>query len=127
MPNAFLAKLLEKAHDVVQFTTLAYALFLAIVFTVSWLLASRVRVRLWFLLLASYFFYAQWDPRFLALIFASSSVDWLLGNAIGNARNERRRKQLLVLTVVMNLSVLGLFKYFDFGVAELSALLQKLG
>jgi len=124
---ASLAKLLEKAHDVVQFTTLAYAVFLALVFTANWLLAARPRVRLWLLLLASYFFYAQWDPRFLALIFASSSVDWLLGNAIGHAREERRRKQLLVLTVVMNLSVLGLFKYFDFGVAELSALLHSLG
>src|SRR5829696_1350262 len=64
-------KLLEKAHEVVQFTTLAYALFLALVFAVSWLLGQRVRLRLWFLLGASYFFYAQWDPRFLALIFAS--------------------------------------------------------
>ena len=122
-----MTKLLERAHDVVQFTTLAYALFLAVVFTVSWLLGARVRVRLWFLLAASYFFYAQWDPRFLALIFASSSADWLLGNAIGHARDQRRKKMLLVLTVVMNLGVLGLFKYFDFGVAELSALLHALG
>ncbi|MES1184324.1 MAG: MBOAT family O-acyltransferase [Myxococcales bacterium] len=127
LPNGTFALLLEKAHDVVRFNTLAYAVFLALVFTVSWLLASRGRLRLWFLLLASYFFYAQWDPRFLALIFASSSADWLLGNAIGHAADERRRKRLLVLTVVMNLGVLGLFKYFDFGVAQMSALLQQLG
>ncbi|HEV8248161.1 MAG TPA: MBOAT family O-acyltransferase, partial [Polyangiaceae bacterium] len=43
------------------------------------------------------------------------------------ATDERRRKRLLVLTVVMNLGVLGLFKYFDFGVAELSALLRSVG
>jgi D-alanyl-lipoteichoic acid acyltransferase DltB (MBOAT superfamily) len=120
-----LAPLLEKAHDVVRFNTLAYAVFLAVVFVVSWLVTARVR--LWFLLAASYFFYAQWDPRFLALIFASSTADWLLGNAIGAATDQRRRKRLLVLTVVMNLGVLGLFKYFDFGVAQLSALLQQLG
>jgi alginate O-acetyltransferase complex protein AlgI len=127
LPTGTFARLLEKAHDVVRFNTLAYAVFLAVVFVVSWLLASRGRLRLWFLLLASYFFYAQWDPRFLALIFASSSADWLLGNAIGHATDERRRKRLLVLTVVMNLGVLGLFKYFDFGVAQISALLQQLG
>ena len=120
-----LASLLDKAHDVVRFNTLAYAVFLALVFVVSWLVSARAR--LWFLLAASYFFYAQWDPRFLALIFASSTADWLLGNAIGAATDERRRKRLLVLTVVMNLGVLGLFKYFDFGVAQLSALLQQLG
>ena len=109
------------------FNTLAYAVFFGVVFVVAWLLAGRVRARLWFLLLASYFFYARWDVRFLALIFASSSVDWLLGNAIAGARDERRRKQWLALTAAMNLGVLGLFKYFDFGVAEMSALLQSLG
>ncbi len=109
------------------FNTLSYAVFFGVVFVVAWLLAPRVRARLWFLLLASYYFYSCWDARFLALIFASSSVDWLLGNAIAGAPTQRRRKQWLILTVVMNLGVLGLFKYFDFGVAEMSALLQKLG
>jgi alginate O-acetyltransferase complex protein AlgI len=127
LPTGAFALLLEKAHDVVRFTSLAYAVFLALVFTLSWLLASRGRLRLWLLLLASYFFYAQWDPRFLALIWASSTADWLLGNAIGAATDARRRKQLLIITVVMNLGVLGLFKYFDFGVAQLSALLAQFG
>jgi alginate O-acetyltransferase complex protein AlgI len=111
----------------VLFNTLAYAVFFGVVFVVAWLLAGRVRVRLWFLLLASYFFYARWDARFLALIFASSSVDWLLGNAIASAPDQRRRKLWLTLTVAMNLGVLGLFKYFDFGVAQMSALLHGLG
>ncbi|RYZ04081.1 MAG: MBOAT family protein [Myxococcales bacterium] len=112
-----------------RFNTLAYAVFLALVFVVTWWLAQRgrSRARLLVLLAASYFFYAQWDPRFLGLIFATSSADWLLGNAIGHAPNDRRRKQLLILTVVMNLGVLGLFKYFDFGIAQFSALLGTLG
>ncbi len=119
--------LLEKAREVVQFTTLPYAIFLGMVFTLSWLIADRVRLRLWLLLGASYFFYAQWNPKFLALIFASSSADWLLAAAIARAPTPRQRKQLLLLTVVMNLGVLGFFKYYNFGVAELSALLQTLG
>ncbi len=109
------------------FNTLAYAVFFGVVFTVAWLLSGRVRLRLWFLLLASYYFYANWDPRFLALIWASSTADWLLGNAIAGAPDQRRRKQWLALTVIMNLGVLALFKYFDFGVTELSALLRSLG
>jgi alginate O-acetyltransferase complex protein AlgI len=129
LTGSLLERLLEEAHAVVRFNTLAYAVFLALVFVVTWLLAQRgrSRARLLVLLAASYFFYAQWDPRFLALIFATSSADWLLGNAIAGAPTERRRKQLLVLTIVMNLGVLGLFKYFDFGVAQLSALLGELG
>jgi D-alanyl-lipoteichoic acid acyltransferase DltB (MBOAT superfamily) len=109
------------------FNTLAYAIFFGVVFVVSWLIAGHTRLRLWFLLLASYYFYAQWDWRFLGLIFASSTVDWLLGNAIAGASTQQRRKRWLALTVVMNLGVLGLFKYFDFGVAEMSALLRSLG
>jgi len=111
----------------VLFNTLAYAVFFGVVFVVAWLLSGSVRLRLWFLLLASYYFYANWDPRFLALIWGSSTVDWLLGNAIDAAPTQRRRKQWLAFTVVMNLGVLALFKYFDFGVAELSALLRSLG
>jgi alginate O-acetyltransferase complex protein AlgI len=127
LAGSSLSRLIEEAHAVVRFNTLAYAVFLALVFTLSWLLAERARARLWVLLAASYFFYAQWDWRFLGLIFASSTADWLLGNAIGNATEQKRRKRLLVLTVLMNLGVLGLFKYWDFGVAELSALLRGLG
>jgi len=115
------------AAPVLLFNTLAYAIFFGVVFVVSWFMARHTRLRLWFLLLASYYFYAQWDWRFLGLIFASSTVDWLLGNAIAGASTQQRRKQWLALTVVMNLGVLGLFKYFDFGVAEMSALLRSLG
>jgi alginate O-acetyltransferase complex protein AlgI len=127
LPHGSWSELVEKAHEVVQFTTLAYAVFLALVFSASWLLASRVRLRLWLLLGASYFFYAQWNPRFLALIFASSSADWWLGAAIAKAPSARRKQQLLLLTVLMNLGVLGFFKYYNFGISELSALLHALG
>src|SRR5690606_41560282 len=85
----------------------------------SAVLAARLtarKVRLLFILGASFIFYAHWDWRFLPLIWGSSTVDWLLGNAIARAEDPRRRKLWLVGTVVVNLGVLGFFKYFDFGV-----------
>ncbi|HEY2405825.1 MAG TPA: MBOAT family protein, partial [Polyangiaceae bacterium] len=97
------------------FNTLAYAQFFAVVFAASWLLVRARRLRLLFLLLASYYFYQKYDYRFLPLIWASSSADWLLGNAIARAANPHRRKQWLVLTVVMNLGILAFFKYANFG------------
>jgi alginate O-acetyltransferase complex protein AlgI len=111
----------------VLFNTPAYALFFGVVFVVAWLLAARRRLRLLFLLAASYFFYAQWDWRFLPLIWGSSTADWLLGNAIARASNPRSRKLWLAGTVVLNLGVLGIFKYFEFGVASTRALLASLG
>jgi len=111
----------------VLFNTLAYARFLALVFVVVWLLARAGRARLWFLLAASYFFYAQWNWRFLPLIWASSTADWLLGNAIARARDLPTRRRWLALTVVMNLGVLSFFKYANFGIDSARTLLGSLG
>ncbi len=85
------------------------------------------KVRLFCLLLASYVFYAHWDWRFLPLIFGSSTVDYLLGRAIGSADDARTRKLWLVGTVIVNLGVLGVFKYFNFGVESARAALSALG
>ena len=109
------------------FTTIAYAKFFALAFVVTWLCANFRRVRLLFLLGASYFFYAQSGPRFLALIFACSTADFLLSHAIGRAQNAGERKAWLVLTVLMNLGVLAYFKYAKFGLATAQAGLAALG
>ena len=109
------------------FTTLAYVKFFALAFVVTWLCARFRRLRLLFLLGASYFFYAQSGPRFLLLIFACSTADFLLSHAIGRAREQGERKAWLVLTVVMNLGVLAYFKYAKFGIDAALAGLAALG
>jgi D-alanyl-lipoteichoic acid acyltransferase DltB (MBOAT superfamily) len=111
----------------VLFNTLQYAKFFAAVFAVSWLLVRWRRARIVFLLGASYFFYAAFDYRFLPLVFASSSVDWWLARRIGAADEPRMRRRLLWITVVLNLGLLGFFKYYDFGVDSLAAVLGYLG
>jgi len=111
----------------VQFTTLAYAKFLALAFVVTWLCARIRSVRLMFLLGASYFFYAQSGVTFLLLIFVCSTADFLLSHAIGRARNPSQRRAWLALTVVMNLGVLAYFKYAKFGVDSALAALAALG
>ncbi len=109
------------------FNTLAYAKFFAIVFVVAWFLTRANRWRVVFLLAASYYFYARWDYRFLALIFVSSTADWLLGHKIAREADPGRRKYWLWLTVVLNLGLLGFFKYANFGVESLRALCVSLG
>ena len=90
------------------------------------LLRAR-RLRILFLLGASYVFYAHWDWRFLPLIWGSSTADWLLARRIGRESNPVARKRWLWGTVVLNLGVLGLFKYFNFGIDTAQAVLQSLG
>jgi alginate O-acetyltransferase complex protein AlgI len=93
----------------------------------SFLLVRARKVRLLFLLGASYVFYAHWDWRFLPLIWGSSSVDWLLGHAIHRARTPKTRKLWLIGTVILNLGVLAIFKYFDFGIDSARSALGALG
>jgi alginate O-acetyltransferase complex protein AlgI len=111
----------------VQFTTLAYAKFFALAFIVTWLCARARRLRLLFLLGASYFFYAQSGTRFLLLIWACSTADFLLGHAIARAERQKQRQAWLALTVVMNLGVLAYFKYAKFGLTTAKAALAALG
>jgi alginate O-acetyltransferase complex protein AlgI len=75
------------------------------------------------LLLASYVFYMWWDPRFIVLILTSTVVDYYLGIFLETATG-RRKRLLLVVSLVVNLGILGFFKYYDFFAGSLAALLR---
>ena len=83
--------------------------------------------RLWFCLLGSYFFYGWWDWRFLALIVASTLVDFWLGRSIGMEQDSMKRKKWLITSMVMNLGFLGFFKYFNFFADSFSEVLGFFG
>ena len=108
------------------FTEPLFFAFYAVVFALSWTI-DRNRGRKLVLLAASYFFYAAWDVRFLSLILASTAVDFFVARAIARATVERKRKWLLVSSLVFNLGLLGVFKYFKFFVESAAALLDPLG
>ncbi len=77
------------------------------------------------LLAASYAFYGTWNWRFLGLILLSTAIDYAVGLALG--RTPRRPRLLLVTSVVANLGILGVFKYFDFFARSAAELLATLG
>ena len=79
------------------------------------------------LLAASYFFYGWWDWRFLGLIGASTVVDYFCAHAIARSGQEGRRRALMALSVGVNLTFLGFFKYFNFFSESLAALLRACG
>ncbi len=110
-----------------KFTTLVYAKFFGLVFVLTWLFARFRRIRLLLLLAASYLFYAQSGAKFVTLIWACSTADFLLSHAIARAPGEQVRKRWLLLTVVMNLGVLAFFKYLHFGVENAEAVCEALG
>ncbi len=135
------------------FNSLAFLVFAAAFFPLYF--GTRGRTRTWVCLLASYVFYGWWDWRFLSLIIFSTVMDWWFGLWISylDTRKETRaewgngsltlkifgkltenaaktgwnRKTVLIFSMAMNLGFLGVFKYFNFFVENLTALISSFG
>ena len=80
-------------------------------------------------MVASYVFYGWWDWRFLILIFASSLVDFVVGLSLGKVTDNKvtARKVLLGVSLVANLGLLGVFKYYNFFIESLSEAVTLFG
>ncbi len=101
------------------FNSIDFAVFLPIVFGLYWfVLRNRLREQNLLLLLASYVFYGWWDYRFLALILFSTIIDFWVGRQMHVSSSESKRKQLLWISIFVNLGLLGFFKYFNFFVGS---------
>lgn len=107
------------------FNSFEFALFFLVVFSSYWFLGHRRQNQM--LLVASYFFYGCWDWRFLFLLLLSTLIDYIVALLIDRTNDSARRKQLLAVSLVCSLSILGFFKYFNFFAGSLEILLSKLG
>src|SRR5689334_25227842 len=109
------------------FPTLGFLLFFLIVAAAMAALGTRFAAKKAVLVVASYFFYAQWDWRFCFLLAFSSAVSYLAGLLIDWARDDRGKRIVLGVAVAVHLSLLGVFKYFDFFVLSANELARSLG
>lgn len=109
------------------FTSGSYLIFLAIVFLLYWPFASKRLVRVLLLLAASYYFYALWNPKFVALLLLISTVDFLTARAISATEKQKLRELLLGISVLSDVGVLVLFKYYNFFSASFADLLNRFG
>lgn len=109
------------------FHTYIFFAFFALVFAMYWGLGNRWRVQNVLLLVASYVFYGWWDWRFLGLLAASSTVDFLMGRQISRERHEERRRRWLGVSLAFNFGILGGFKYFNFFAGSLHEAFRTLG
>ncbi len=109
------------------FNSLPFAVFLPIVFAVYWALRNSLRSQNIMLLTASYIFYGWWDARFLSLIVASTVVDYLLGQYLAAATNALKRKLLLTASMIFNLGLLGVFKYYNFFMENFMEIANSVG
>ncbi len=98
------------------FNSLEFAVFLPVVFLLYWFVFNRsVKWQNLFVVVASYVFYGWWDWRFLILIAFTSAFSFCCGLWIDKYRGTPRKARLFsALNIVVNLLILGVFKYYDF-------------
>ncbi len=95
------------------FNSLSFVQFFAVVLVLHHLpLSWRAKKRN--LLIASYLFYAAWNPPFVVLIWISTLVDWFVAKRMPGAATPAARRALLLVSLGCNLGLLGFFKYGGF-------------
>ncbi len=97
------------------FNSINFALFLPVVFILYWFVFKKsLKAQNVLLLVASYFFYACWDYRFLFLLVFSTLLDYFTGIKMSQAANRAGKKFWFWLSIGVNLGFLGFFKYYNF-------------
>ncbi len=107
-----------------SFNSLEYLFFLPIVFLLYWFVFKRLKIQNLLIVVASYIFYGWWDWRFLILIAFTSLCSYLTGIQIGKQRETGGGKFFTALNIIINLLILGIFKYYNFFAESLQHLLS---
>lgn len=117
------------------FNTPQYLLFLPVVVLVYYCLPKKIRY-IW-LLITSYYFYMQWNPLYVTLLFSCTFLTYLCGRlltyfsepddgmaeALKSGGSDAKKKFCFAICILLNLGILGFFKYFQFGLSILNRLL----
>jgi len=110
------------------FNSFEFLIFLPIVFLLYWFVFRERRWQNLLVVVASYVFYGWWDWRFLLLIILTSISSYGSGLLLERFKEQRRKRQVVcTANIVLNLSILGVFKYFNFFVENLDALFGMMG
>jgi alginate O-acetyltransferase complex protein AlgI len=111
----------------VLFNSVQYLLFFLSALALCWLLVGIPRLRIWVLLLASYYFYAANNHWMIVLILVSTQVDYIAALVIDRSDSQARRKLYLLLSLLTNLGILGFFKYCNFFADSVVSLADSVG
>ena len=120
-----------------SFTSFAFYAFLPLTFAIYWLIcypqqgkqvaSSRLWLQNLFVVVASYVFYGWWDWRFLILISITALWAWASGLYLSRLPNMKKRKWVIAAALIVNLGILGVFKYYNFFADSAISLLGMLG
>lgn len=110
------------------FNSIEFLFFLPIVFVFYWFVFKSLKWQNLFIVIASYVFYGWWDWRFLLLIALTTVCSYISGLLLLRYKNDRHKSLIVCVgNVVLNLSILGVFKYYNFFVENLALLVKSFG
>ena len=109
------------------FNSIHYAIFLPIIFILYWSFNKKLKWQNILLLIASYYFYSCWDWRFLFLLLFSTFLDYFSGLQIAKSDKASIRKFWFWLSILVNLTFLGFFKYYNFFIESFAEMLRQIG
>lgn len=110
------------------FNSIAFLLFFPIVCVIYFSIPPQmIRARNLLLLIASYYFYMNWQPAYALLLLTSTFVTYIAALGIGCFVDRRKKKICLVSSLVLNLAILFLFKYYNFLSSNISMGLEACG
>jgi D-alanyl-lipoteichoic acid acyltransferase DltB (MBOAT superfamily) len=104
------------------FSSIEFFIFFAIYYVLFLLLKNRGNLYLGFVLIASYYFYMSWVPKFIFILLATTILDYSLGIAISRSKTPMMKRLLLIGSITANLFLLGFFKYADFFIDNFNAI-----
>jgi D-alanyl-lipoteichoic acid acyltransferase DltB (MBOAT superfamily) len=111
----------------VLFNSLEFLLFLPIVFFLYWFVFNKeLRLQNLLLLIASYFFYGWWSWEFMGLLALSTLLDYIYGFSVAST-NRKKARIFLWLSIINNLGILAIFKYFNFFASQFQQGFEMLG
>lgn len=109
------------------FNSFEFLLFLPLVFTLYWFVFNKaLRNQNVLILVASYFFYGWWSWEFMLLLALSTLLDYLYGFYVASP-NKIKSKIFLWLSIINNLGILGVFKYYNFFATQFQQGFERLG
>src|SRR5687768_6691434 len=109
------------------FNSYTFIAFFIVILVLHNLMPFSWKVKKINLLIASYIFYAAWNPPFILLLWLSTVVDYFVGRSLYTQENKRKRKILLVISLIGNLGMLCFFKYGGFLLENFVALVNTIG
>ena len=108
------------------FNSVDFLVFFALVITISVIIKNKNFSHI-FLVVASYVFFYFSNNFLISLLIFSTMLDYYVAKEIWSTNSKSKKKRLLLISIIGNLGLLGLFKYADFGISQFNELFKLIG